>query len=328
MYLSNLDNVFIYDVKKVLSKKKLLVEKVFETAKKELPNGSKSSIASYLSILFEEKFGITKDERTFVRFYKTLVEENKDYKIDPITLDHMSSYIGYENFNDFCTYYKNDPITQEFGSVKVSISDGNDPDNPSDTLSKVVVNITNAPVFKLPEFISNHKNSLGILGLMVLSGIFVHKQGYFSDLESKIENSQEKVASANQPQHVVSPPSRIIQVAGTSKEEHIYTKQTIVQEVRNRECMYWSNDHYESVFCDDPVKKDNSIALNEDLTVLFMKITKPDTLTVENALGKVWYDKSNKKVEFFTHHGTHPVNGKTLKPVTKYIIEKYVYKDH
>lgn len=59
---------------------------------------------------------------------------------------------------------------------------------------------------------------------------------------------------------------------------------------------------------------------------MLRKITRPDTLTEENSLGKVWYDKSNNHVEFFTHYGKHPKNGKTLKEVTSHILEKYAKK--
>ena len=64
----------------------------------------------------------------------------------------------------------------------------------------------------------------------------------------------------------------------------------------------------------------------DDSKFLLKKIKMSDTLTAENALGKVWYDKTNKKVEFFTHHGVHPENGKTLKAVTKHILKTYCKK--
>ena len=82
--------------------------------------------------------------------------------------------------------------------------------------------------------------------------------------------------------------------------------------------------HYEyvPVFCNEKIDNYDVIQLNEE-QLKIKRITRPDTLTVENAMGKVWYDKSNKKVEFFTHYGIHPENSKTLKPVTEYILEKY-----
>lgn len=37
--------------------------------------------------------------------------------------------------------------------------------------------------------------------------------------------------------------------------------------------------------------------------------------------------KVTEKVEFFTNYGLHPENGKTLKPVSKYILNKYAMKN-
>ena len=82
---------------------------------------------------------------------------------------------------------------------------------------------------------------------------------------------------------------------------------------------------YVDVFCDELIEGREIIASNEERKMI-RKITKPDTLTIENALGKVWYDKSNGKVEFFTHYGIHPENGKTLKEVSSHILEVYAKK--
>ncbi len=91
------------------------------------------------------------------------------------------------------------------------------------------------------------------------------------------------------------------------------------------ECMIWKEDHFERITC--------SGAGNEELLRTFRlenfkKITPIDTITTFFTNGKVlvWYDKSNKELEFFTAPGLHPINGKTLKPVTPYIIEKYIRK--
>jgi hypothetical protein len=48
----------------------------------------------------------------------------------------------------------------------------------------------------------------------------------------------------------------------------------------------------------------------EKLFIYFRRITRPDTLNSENSMGRVWYDKSNNHVEFFTSFGRHPENGK------------------
>ena len=94
---------------------------------------------------------------------------------------------------------------------------------------------------------------------------------------------------------------------------------------RKKECMYWNGEIYVEVFCGEKIEGTEVLGLNEEAK-LMRKITRPDTLTEENSLGKVWYDKSNNHVEFFTHYGKHPENGKTLKEVTSHILEKYAKK--
>ena len=45
----------------------------------------------------------------------------------------------------------------------------------------------------------------------------------------------------------------------------------------------------------------------------------------QNQKPLLWYYKTeNGEIEYYTAPGLHPVNGKTLKAVTEYIIEKYV----
>ncbi|WP_435682498.1 hypothetical protein [Nonlabens sp.] len=43
---------------------------------------------------------------------------------------------------------------------------------------------------------------------------------------------------------------------------------------------------------------------------------------------RFWYGKNKKKeIEYFTDLGLHPETGKTLKPITGYMIEKYICVD-
>ncbi|MGV0941309.1 hypothetical protein [Empedobacter sp. ULE_I140] len=92
---------------------------------------------------------------------------------------------------------------------------------------------------------------------------------------------------------------------------------------QNSSCMVWKENHYEEIECEKTSPQMNAIPYNEAVFQL-KKITKPDTLNFKNALDKVWYTKKNGEVEFFTNYGLHSENGKTLKPVTKYILTKYV----
>ena len=43
---------------------------------------------------------------------------------------------------------------------------------------------------------------------------------------------------------------------------------------------------------------------------------------------KIWYGKNNKKeLEYFTDLGLHPETGKTLDPITTYMIKKHICKE-
>ncbi|QES94258.1 hypothetical protein F0358_16805 [Empedobacter brevis] len=91
----------------------------------------------------------------------------------------------------------------------------------------------------------------------------------------------------------------------------------------NSSCMVWKENHYEEIDCDNTSPQMNAVPYNETIFQL-KKITQVDTLNFENAINKVWYIKNNGEIEFYTNYGLHPESGKTLKPITKYILNKYV----
>jgi hypothetical protein len=96
-------------------------------------------------------------------------------------------------------------------------------------------------------------------------------------------------------------------------------------------CMVWNKDHYEEVPCENvsntmslfsPVvtKKDEVLISN------FRKIEACDTTSFFK-MGKpcIWYGKSfDGNYEYFTAPGLHPETGKTLRPITQYMIEKHI----
>lgn len=89
-------------------------------------------------------------------------------------------------------------------------------------------------------------------------------------------------------------------------------------------CMYWTGDHYQPIPCTQKMSNTLVIALDSILIKKFRKITQPDTITY-NAKGAVWYSKINNNVEFFTADGVHPiVTDRHLKPITNYMIDKYI----
>ncbi|KAF2509407.1 hypothetical protein EYY60_13595 [Flavobacterium zhairuonense] len=99
----------------------------------------------------------------------------------------------------------------------------------------------------------------------------------------------------------------------------------------NKECMQWSGDHYEVVDCS--LKSEGFISGNPvellDENLLGLKKIKVCDTTVyfdKNHNAIIWYAKRGDSVDFFNNHGRHPENNSPLKPVTKYILDKYVNK--
>jgi hypothetical protein len=97
-----------------------------------------------------------------------------------------------------------------------------------------------------------------------------------------------------------------------------------------KQCMQWQNDHYETVDCNEEIdtiyKSAPIIPVDEDALDL-NKIKVSDTTTFfRGGKAVVWYCKVDSLPEFFDDLGTgyHPLTGKPLRPITKYIISKYV----
>ena len=91
-----------------------------------------------------------------------------------------------------------------------------------------------------------------------------------------------------------------------------------------QQCMYWTGEAYQPVDCNEEIKDTPVLALEAEKVERFKKITRADTIT-SRALGTVWYSKIDNRLEFFTSGGIHPVHDeRRLKPLSKYIIEKYL----
>lgn len=97
-----------------------------------------------------------------------------------------------------------------------------------------------------------------------------------------------------------------------------------------RDCIQWSGDHYDEVSCDlkiEGIGMFNSPEPYDERIINLRRIKVCDTTAFfKNEKAIVWYTKVGDSVEFFNTHGNHPENGKALRPVTQYIINKYVKK--
>jgi hypothetical protein len=92
--------------------------------------------------------------------------------------------------------------------------------------------------------------------------------------------------------------------------------------------MVWEDDHYIEVEFDPEKYKVNQLKIFKEERIQFFKKVIPscnDTFFNEDGSVKLWYGKNkNKDLEYFTALGLHPETGKTLKPITQYMIDKYI----
>ncbi|MBS7233504.1 hypothetical protein KHA90_21045 [Flavobacterium psychroterrae] len=97
----------------------------------------------------------------------------------------------------------------------------------------------------------------------------------------------------------------------------------------NKDCMQWSGDHYDIVDCElkiEGIGKSVNIEILDPTLVNLKKIKVCDTTTYfdKNGVAIIWYAKTANGVDFFNVHGRHPENNSPLRPVTHYILNKYV----
>ncbi|MGL2963872.1 hypothetical protein ACSVH2_08660 [Flavobacterium sp. RSB2_4_14] len=95
-----------------------------------------------------------------------------------------------------------------------------------------------------------------------------------------------------------------------------------------KECMQWQKDHYELVDCTSSAQQSFAgfseiIPIDNNEIMLRRIIPSDTTVFFKNGEPQIWYCKINKKIECFNTHGKHPETGKALRPITKYIINKY-----
>ncbi|WP_417558350.1 hypothetical protein [Mesoflavibacter zeaxanthinifaciens] len=92
--------------------------------------------------------------------------------------------------------------------------------------------------------------------------------------------------------------------------------------------MIWQEDHYKEVSFDDEKYNMNQLKFYKEDRIKHFKKLNADCNTDffnEDGSVKIWYGKNkDKQIEYFSALGLHPETGKTLKPITHYIIEKYI----
>jgi hypothetical protein len=97
--------------------------------------------------------------------------------------------------------------------------------------------------------------------------------------------------------------------------------------------MQWQGDHYVEIDCQDETNSfyaSSPIVPFDDRTSTLKRVTVSDTTKFFREDGKalIWYCKvkGKSKPDYFNEPGLHPITGKALKPITDYMIDKYVKK--
>jgi len=271
-----------------MSKIKLLIHEVFEQGKRESGKQSKSGVAFYLNLYFIDNLNYYDiSDKTFVRYYDDYIQGKGERNIEPDRLDKMSQYVGYQNFSDFSrTFIKKEDDANKT-TVKISVDE-----NDTSLTDKIInIFITNEQNFKMPEFMK--QNGFGIVELVFVLLLITGTSGWGSGKFGKNENMM-----------------RLSFFGGD-------------EIAKEKECMYWTGEEYKVAYCDDRNPQRTIIPLDTIQLKYLKRIERKDTLTVENAFGKVWYSKYNGVVEFFTDDGVDPNNGRELRKATEYIIDKY-----
>lgn len=102
----------------------------------------------------------------------------------------------------------------------------------------------------------------------------------------------------------------------------------IINTFNSERWMMWEGNQFvEAEFDGHKIESGQLFMFNETQMNRFKKVEPNCDTKFFNADGKaqLWYGKNSKGVlEYFTELGKHPETGKSLRPITKYMIKKYI----
>ncbi|MFC3160099.1 hypothetical protein SAMN05443633_11945 [Chryseobacterium arachidis] len=271
-----------------MSKIKLLINEVFKQGELDSGKSKKYPLSLFLKVHLEA-FNLYVDEKTFVRYYEAYVlGTGKEMAPEPDTLNKLSNYLGYSDFTEFSrTFVKKD---DEVNKTTVKIAVDGDEESLTEKISKVIINITNEQYFKMPDFMK--KNGLGIMEMALLICLATGSV-----------------------------------VFSNNKKTNTLGFISGMELATEKKYMYWDGEMYIATDSTYISPEFEVVAMDEFRFKFFKRITRKDTMTVENSLGKTWYSKYYGDVEFFTADGIDPDNNRELRKSTAPMIEKYAGKN-
>ena len=98
--------------------------------------------------------------------------------------------------------------------------------------------------------------------------------------------------------------------------------------INKQRWMVWDTNKYVEVKFDTEKYNAGQLKIHKEERIKFFKKIEPNCEVIyfeENGQARIWYGKNLKgELEVFTSLGLHPQTGKTLKPISQYMIDKYI----
>lgn len=220
---------------------------------------------------------------------------------------------------------------------------------PDTTLRKAIENIDVEKLKKICNFLngksqSTSQNSLNLIAILV--DYELRPFSYFLNSDQKQEENE--IESFPESNEIINTIVQEIELQRPEQKNKLkkritigllglvgltsigYTVKNII--VPEPQCMQWHKNHYEVVDCNNENEqqgflKQNDIIPFDEHQIKLVQIEVSDTTTFfKNGKPLYWYCKVDDMPEFFNTYGVHPETGKALKPVSEYIVQKYVKK--
>ena len=182
----------------------------------------------------------------------------------------------------------------------------------------------------IAEKIEHENEDISIKQLAVITGLckYLGYDTYQSFLDKTTEKGEEVVASL--PLKKSKPSKPILTIAVVSML--IILSLLIYNFYNKQRWMVWKEDHYTEVDFDAKKYDIKQLKLYKEDRILSFKKVEATCLYTDffNPDGSVliWYGKNrDKQLEYFTDLGLHPETGKTLKPISGYMINKHICEE-
>lgn len=96
---------------------------------------------------------------------------------------------------------------------------------------------------------------------------------------------------------------------------------------KTENCIVWDQNHFETSSCNTKDGINNNFYKIDIENFKKVRVNN-NTEFFKNGNPIIWYGKSpSGKIDFFTQRGIHPKTLEELKPITEYIINKYVFNN-